>query len=345
MNKLILAVLLGCVACGGGGGSVSIDDYPDHLRDAFCNYLVKCGESKDLDTCRTGHLGLDFSVGASERAAFDGKVATFDGVAAQACTDALGARDCDLTSQSNRVIPEACLGIAIGTVHDGAACAQDVECISQVCDVPACSMACCKGTCIGDAAPAFAKAGEACDSGLCDATSYCDEVATTCMPLKQSGDSCESSDECNYGFDCLPAGTCGTLPGPGESCTGACRDFGTTCSTASKTCVKVGLVGDACASSADCSQLYTCDATKHCGAGLALGAACSRSQLCAGAGAFCDVPDIQAMGTCVLPKADGTTCSANTDCQSEVCDHSTGTGGTGMCVADTVCLATSATPG
>ncbi|HET9620968.1 MAG TPA: hypothetical protein VFP84_06370 [Kofleriaceae bacterium] len=338
MRSLALALVLSLAACGGDdGGPVAVDDYAEGLRDATCKFLVACGEVADLETCRAGHVpGDPHALSASERAALDGKRAAFDGKQAAACLDALAARSCDFTSQSFRVLPAACLAVTTGTVHGGAPCAQDLECISQTCNAPAtCNEACCVGVCEGDAAPGFAAIGEACGgAGQCDpATAYCDQVALTCVALKPSGAVCESSVECAYGFDCGPGATCVALPELGDSCTGACRDAGTTCNAASHTCVKVGLVGDPCDSSTDCSPLYQCTTNKQCSDGVPLGQPCTRTSLCAGRGAFCDVADGADQGTCVTPKAAGATCTADADCDTDFCDPHTLT-----CQPQTVCL-------
>jgi hypothetical protein len=159
-------------------------------------------------------------------------------------------------------------------------------------------------------------------------------VDTTCVALKPSGAACQRSIECGYGLDCLfPDGRCGSLPQLGESCTGACRDAGTTCSAASRICVKVGLEGAACSSTADCSQLYVCNSSKQCSAGIALGDPCTASQRCADPGAFCDVPLDAAMGTCVAPKPEDAPCQFDEQCASDVCDPASH-----ACVADVPCL-------
>jgi hypothetical protein len=331
MRKLVTITVLLCAACG--TSSVSVDDYPDALRDAFCGFLARCGEVKDVATCRTSNIGIDVHVSASEHAAIDMGRTRFDGARAQACADALGARSCDQTSQSNREVPDACLAVVAGTATAGATCALDEECVSLVCHVPSCAQACCTGTCEGGAVPARAKAGESCETNLCDAASFCDNVATTCVALKKAGDSCESSEQCDFALDCLQGGTCGSLPRLGDACTGACRDVGTTCSLASHTCVKVGLLGEACSSSADCSQLYTCDTSKRCSEGLAVGAPCTIAQRCAGAGAFCDAPVNEVAGLCAVPKANGAACQRDPECQSHACDATSK-----LCVADAVCL-------
>lgn len=338
-RSLALALWLAIAACGGddGGAAIAIDDYPEQLRDAQCKFLVACGEVEDLDTCRAGHVPDDPGVlTLSQRAALDMQIATFDGKQAAACLAALAARSCDTTSQSFRAQPAPCLAIVAGTVHEGGACAESFECISQDCSVPAtCDAACCVGTCTGDAKPGFGAVGEACGgAGQCDPeTAYCDLVALTCAPLKGSGAGCESGLECANGFDCGPDRTCVTLPLIDQSCAGACRDLGTACSAASHTCIQVGLVGDPCDTSADCSLLYQCGSDKRCSAGLALGQPCTFSNLCAGRGAFCDVPDGETQGTCVMPKADGGTCRADADCTSDLCDPRSLT-----CQPQTVCL-------
>jgi hypothetical protein len=327
MRTLMVVIVSLLAACG--SDSVSRDDYLDAMRDARCRHLVSCGEVTDLDTCRTtnsGGLGgvdpalVSPRLSASELAAIDMGRITYDGGKAQACLDALADRSCDVTSQSGRMIPEACREVLAGAQHDGEVCAANAECISRQCKVPLCNMACCTGTCTGDAAPARGKLGESCEIAACEDTLFCDRAVMTCAALKSAGTFCESVAECAFGLDCLPAGTCGALPGPSGACTGACRDEGTTCSATTETCVKVALAGEACTLTADCSPLYVCDATRRCSAGLALGAACTVNQRCGDDHAFCDVPDGETMGTCVLPKSDGAPCQINANCQSQSCD-------------------------
>jgi hypothetical protein len=159
MRKLASLVFLVLAACGGGGGSVALEDFADKLADASCELLVKCGEARDVAACRAANTGLDTHLSASLGAAVKAGRAKFDGGAAQDCLDALGARSCDVTSQSNRELPASCRTTA-GTLHDTEACAVDAECISQVCDVPACGLACCIGACVGDDPPTLGQAGD-----------------------------------------------------------------------------------------------------------------------------------------------------------------------------------------
>ena len=337
MRKLVTVMFLVLVACG--SDAVSLDGYPDAIRDARCRHLVKCGEVESVDACRkanTGELGGDVAlpfVDASVRAAVDKGMTKYDGDNVQACLDAFADRSCDVTSQSARAVPDACLKVLSGTQGDGAACALDTECRSQQCDVPDCDMACCPGTCVGDASPVRAKLGESCEVASCEANLFCDGAVLMCVALKPVDAFCALAEECAFGLDCLPSAVCGALPGPGGPCMGACRDEGTTCSPTSHTCVEVALAGEACATSADCSPVYVCDATKHCSKGLGLGAACTATEHCGDDRAFCDIPEGEAMGNCALPKANGSSCRFDSDCESANCDP-----GSLLCGPEPVCI-------
>lgn len=336
MRKLVVMTLL-IAACGGGGGggSISLDDYPTAGREAFCRYFVRCGAIESLDACMAANIGINIHISASERAAIDMAKINYSGSDVGACLDAIANRSCDVTSESSRVVPDACRRLVAGTRHDGEACALDEECVSLACNVASCDPAtCCMGTCAGNAAPAPAKIGESCLSAECAAGAFCDTVSQLCAALKPAGAACNIQEECDYGLGCL--GTCRALPTLGQNCTGLCRDVGTACSTASQTCVKLGLAGATCTPSADgtvCTPFYPCDGTGHCSAGIALGQPCGNFDLCAGNTAFCDVPIGQISGMCSLPKPDGSACSRDSACQSAHCDPVTLT-----CTTDQVCI-------
>jgi hypothetical protein len=327
---LTVALLIGCST----GDPIAIAGYPAAYRDAVCSYLVKCGEVDSVASCRRINVGLDVHLSASQLAAIEAGKVVFDGGNAKRCLDALSARSCDATSESNRLVPDACLAIVVGTLRGGADCAFDDECVSRDCDVPACTGGCCQGKCIGDTAPARAKVGDSCQAAACEPSAYCDRDAMTCVALKSSGVICLDATECKYGLDCDSASaTCLPLPAPGEPCAGACRDDGTTCNPLSRTCVMVALGGAACDSSADCSRFYRCDASKRCSAGVGLGEPCSASLRCADDRVFCEIPDGQSMGSCVAPRADGQPCKRDSNCDSRSCDQLTGT-----CRPEPVCI-------
>ncbi len=175
MLKLIaVAVLL--AACGDNLPGISLDDYAASSRDAACAHAVTCGEVVDIATCRTTALGNPGHITASLRAAVEAGTITFDGAAAEACNEALASRSCDVTSQSSRVAPAACAAVLVGTVDAGGGCAQNDECLSQLCDLPICTGGCCAGLCVGSTPPAHAKLGESCEVAPCDDTAYCDDA-------------------------------------------------------------------------------------------------------------------------------------------------------------------------
>jgi hypothetical protein len=267
---------------------------------------------------------------------FDMGKAAFESDNAQACVDGIADASCDFTSESQRSEPRECGQVVTGTFHAGERCTLDLECRSQLCDVPGCAMACCAGTCVGDTPPALAKLGQSCATTDCESSAYCNVATATCTALKPAAATCGGFFECQFGLACVGSGatgTCTALPKLGEACAGICSEYGTTCNPTSRTCVKVALGGDPCASDLDCSFLYQCDATAHCSAGVALGAACTVGDHCADERAFCDAPGGRGVGTCAVPKAAGMHCEANEHCESFSCDAASL-----LCVAEQVCI-------
>lgn len=326
---VVTAVLL--AACG--ISPVPLDEYPGAVRDAHCSYLARCGGIESFETCRKLDVGFHFRLTASDLAAIEMGKTHYDGENARRCLDAQAARSCDTTSQSNRVLADACLGIMIGTQHDGESCARDTECISGLCDAPAaCGMACCTGVCVGDTAPGRAKVGESCEAAACVDTAFCDDQTMTCVALSGRNGFCVVDAQCSFGLNCEQGGMCVAPPVVGQSCTGPCRDEGTACN-ASGTCVKVGFAGAPCATSSDCASAYRCDDTRHCSAGIALGQPCVDGQRCADDRAFCDIADGALAGTCVVPKPDGQRCANDPDCASQTCNLDTM-----LCAAEPVCI-------
>jgi hypothetical protein len=329
MRTLAILTAVVLAACG-GIDAVSLADYTTAERDAVCSHYAKCGLIEDLETCRKVGLDVVLDQRTSERAAAGMAKSGYDGDSVARCFEAAAGRSCDVTSQSSREIPDACFEQFPGTQQDGEPCGIATECVSQVCTKPSCPMACCIGTCTGDAAPGHAKVGESCEHARCDTGSFCDRVAMMCVALKPRGQSCLAPEECQYGLDCGRDSVCALLPGPDQPCTDVCRDEGTVCKG---TCVKVGLSGAACATSEDCSRMYHCDATRHCSTGAALGAACIAGQPCAGDGAFCKIPDGELQGTCAAPQPDGSPCQKKSNCESQYCDPDTL-----LCAAEPVCI-------
>src|SRR5690349_24985505 len=116
------AWLLVCLVAGGcGSSSVSLSDYPDAYRDAYCRYLTRCGAFPDMATCERANTGLDLFIDASAQASVDMGKVVFDGETAQKCLDQFGAQTCDTTDASGRSFPAACDHIIHGTVEIGRA--------------------------------------------------------------------------------------------------------------------------------------------------------------------------------------------------------------------------------
>jgi hypothetical protein len=333
MRRLPVMVLL-CVACS-TSNPISIDQLGVEGAKEVCEFQTRCGNARDLAACLSVLSSGPTSVSATVLAGVKAGRIKYDGNLARDCVDALSSRSCDITTASYHGYPQACLSTFQGTLHSGATCANSGECISQSCDMPACNMACCTGTCQGDDPPVLAKAGASCAINLCEPEAFCDLTSMTCMPLKKLGESCPRGFTCAEGLYCLGSTkTCGPLPKLGEPCgNNGCRDRGATCSATTGTCVKVGVLGDPCTQSGEeCSDLYVCDANNQCSAGIALGAPCKMFEQCANAEAFCDIPDNATMGVCTAPKPNGASCRGHFDCASDVCDPASST-----CVADVPC--------
>ena len=196
-------------------------------------------------------------------------------------------------------------------------------------------MACCPGSCTGEAPPAPGAIGEPCTSAGCVAGAFCDPRAHRCAAVAAFGADCAVRAACQYGLDCI-AGRCAVPPGLGQPCTSGCRDLGTTCSSLTHTCVAVGLVGAPCgigADPSDCAPEYVCDRTGHCSAGIALGQPCGVQDQCADDRSACDTPPGELTGVCALPKPDGSSCARDAVCDSLHCDPFTS-----RCTPEPVCL-------
>lgn len=332
-SLLALLVLAGC------GGGITIEEYPTAFRDAYCKYATRCGAFPDVSTCQHANIGINLVIDPSSKEAVDKGKVIFDGSLAQDCLDAFGAQTCDTTDQDGRAFfPAKCRDIVKGTVGSGGACALDAECKSGACDIPTSTMTCPQGTCTGDAPPAPGGAGATCSSSNgCAVGFYCDFTNQVCAELKAAGATCQASNECAYGLGCAgttTARTCKALPKLGEACPdGVCRDAGNYCNSAMQ-CAKIGLEGAACTSSQQCSSFYPCDTqAMKCTKAPSAGQACIGR--CFDANTFCDTSS--ATPTCISTKADGGTCSSNSQCQSDNCDQGSGAG-SGTCSTPAACI-------
>jgi hypothetical protein len=309
-------------------GPVALADYTAKTREAYCRWLVRCGELPDLASCAQVNLRLIVIPPANPAEVAAGKT-IYDPVQSGLCIDATATASCDRTSPW--VVAEACLHQVTGTLHADASCETDAECISGRCDkqAPQCHDGCCTGSCVGDTPPALAGLGADCEYAWCDRDTYCDPQLLTCQPLKPSGAPCNGEHQCVDGLECdraLPqdSPTCQVPPRLGDLCYErvSCAEEGTFCSLATGRCEKQALGGQSCRET-QCSPVYRCDAmTATCSAGLATGAACGSISLCADPNGFCDMAPGQSTGVCAVRQPDGAPCTSSRYCQSGGCDAS-----------------------
>jgi hypothetical protein len=309
--------LVGALAVVGacGDAAIPLADLDTEALHARCERFVRCGLFTDQDACE-GYFRIVVDV--NRQPSMDAGLVHYDGEAAQRCYSALAAVTCDGTARDARVPPADCAKIFVGTIGDGDACENDLECKSGRChlDTAACSSTeCCSGAC---GSSTLAEAGDACiDSRDCVPDTYCgtDDV---CHTLLAVGAQCIVDADCEYGLRCSgsPAAICTQAGMLGNAC--PCADIGTVCDT-SGTCVAVGLPGSsaACTSDADCSLYAFCDVDMHvCVAyPTKLGTSCD-SHGCAG-DSYCDTTANPAV--CAQPLADMSPCTFSSDCASDYC--------------------------
>jgi hypothetical protein len=309
-----LAAVAAFAACK--SPSIALGDLDTEALRSRCERYVRCGLFTDQDSCE-GFFRIVVDV--DRQPSINAGLVHYDGEAAESCYSALAGLTCDGTSRAARVPPADCSKIFVGTIGDGDACENDLECKSGRChlDAAACgSSSCCSGTC---GSSTLAKAGDACiDSTDCVADTYCgtDDV---CHALGQSGAPCYIDAECEYSLRCsgtAPATTCEPAGTLGNACpSGQCAEIGSACN-ASGMCVAAGLPGQnaGCTSDSECSMFALC-AMNICVAYPTLGMPCD-THGCA-SDAYCNVMANPAVCTALLD--DLMPCSFDADCASDYC--------------------------
>lgn len=323
MRAALVVALIWTTACGGddgdgfGLGDVDIEDAFEAARRAQCHHAAVCGLFPDAATCLAANFGFSFEIDPSLVAAVRAGRVKYDGRKLGDCYEQFGDATCDRTDADGRQFFLRCMGAIVGTVGDGGACAVEAECISGVCNIPACPDACCPGSCVGGTAPdREAGLGEACGTETrCGSGGYCS--SGVCAALKPADSTCVSPTECDYGLGCAGTPrTCRPLAALGETCSAdnSCRDEGQYCNTTTMVCTQVGLPGDACSASQRCSQYYDCDpASMECVRGAAVGDACTSSSDCFDYGTYCKA------NLCAPLEQVGGTCTEDDECEGAYC--------------------------
>lgn len=339
MKRLVIAVLL-LTACdddsGDPGSYVAITEYQTTAKASWCTYLTRCGFFPDEGSCTAANIAVPgyLLMPPETVAAVKAGHLLYNGNNAKICLDAFANATCDKTDEAGRTPPLECSQLFRGAVDADGTCFQDAECISGNCQIQVADQTCAMGKCVGNTPvvpPALLQEGQSCIStSQCAPGLLCGTTTAKCEPLHAAGVTCNTNADCAYGLGCAgsPA-TCKTLPAIGEACPEyTCRDDGARC--ASNVCVKVGLPGDACASSTDCSSYYTCDfSTGKCKRGPILGEACTIGNQRCFDQSFCDSSTLK----CVPYRNAGEICSTSQQCASSQCDFNTN-----ECVEPTTCL-------
>lgn len=324
-----LALIAACGGGGGGGGGGGQSATAcEPVLAALTAKFSECFEASpawtraELGGCTPSAVSLP-----------SGRV-RYDAARGSACAAAIQAASCDtvVTIQRNA----DCASALVGTVPNGGACADDIECAAGSCTADRRN-----GTCPGQCV-AFAPAGAACDSdeqcgpgNVCAGTTaracaaltapgaqgqpcandfscqpglFCRFPSTTCDRRSAASEACDDDVLCTAGLVCAggsqPAGrTCTPFVAAGAPCTpgtvpglDSVCAFGTVCDAATSTCTAQPAAGEPC----------TQDGPKCLGGWC--NAAGSRCEPWTAVGAPCTNPDQCQSGLCVPGAAGASVC-------------------------------------
>ena len=231
MKRLVTCVLL--AGCGGGNGSIAIDDLGTELGIASCGKQFDfCTEVEIMEQYMgltldgvpitteeqcvelTNAIFTGFGVVQYKESLAVGRV-EYDGAAAADCIAAIEDMTCAQYSTGELAIRMTdCRPFIVPKVADGGGCTQDFECTSRNCAGATVDP---DGPDVDGACQPMPSAGQSCDDNCADGL-YCgfDLSANmdVCQPLKADGAQCNSgrecaSDECDETRMCAtPAPTC-----------------------------------------------------------------------------------------------------------------------------------------
>lgn len=327
----LLALLAPSLGCRDeGSGPIAYDELVDAQAAAICEYFVACGYATSTELCIDQWARVSLSSGDLDAAVDNGTV-RYDAAAAGDCLDALGAASC--ASFLEGFDEESCDQVFQGTIENGNPCWIDEQCISQYCEVEACAMACCQGTCLAPLPEAGV--GDDCSLQDCVDGAYCDFETSLCAAQGAAGEPCPVGYECADSLTCI-AGTCEVPPGEGEPCAEFQCANPFACDIESGTCQRLRGEGQACTPDASiCALGLTCDpSSSTCTPPGGIGSPCGGDiffSSCAGE-AYCAYDFETGEGTCQPLVANGGACDDDTACQSDYC------GDAGTCEPEPVCV-------
>jgi hypothetical protein len=194
------------VGCGGGGGGdVSLNDFPAEAADAFCAKIFECCDQQEImeqfsifnppitteAQCVTAFTGFYQLAFGETQAAIDAGKMKYHADRAGACLDAVRDLSCSQYAMlgDSDTFP-GCEDPFEGLVAADQACADDDECVSGYCEGDTQEMT---GTCKTEPG-----SGAACPDFQCASGLYCEfgAAGSTCQPTKADGAQCTSDEEC-----------------------------------------------------------------------------------------------------------------------------------------------------
>ncbi len=262
MRIVVVALLV--AGCGDNIGAVPFSEYSAAARNARCTHLATCGVIPGEIDCGWADIGsFDIPQYMRDSIAF-GRIRWLPEVAYE-CLSHADEWSCDL-AVADHWCDEP---FYVGTLHDGAACQWDGECISRECwdgGTGTCHETLCPGVCVGDTPPVPGHLYDGCRYSRC-LEGRCD--GNVCRPTVPAGGTCNDNLECEIGAICAGdtdthPGACLQLPGTGEQCFGACRLLGDTCPSSTNVCQPFKRPHEPCVQLNECSPFYVCDKTLTC---------------------------------------------------------------------------------
>jgi hypothetical protein len=272
--------LLGTACSSGdsGGPPVSLDQFPQQFASAYCDTIAPCCTKAEIP--------------------YSDPYTTYDAAAAGNCLAALKQAMQACKSPDSGLENSACGEIFKGSLANGTACTQSVDCVSGYCrlDSDGVTRACADPSSPTAAQPAHGKAGDACGGD-------CFESTTTFSGVSTSQMLCEETN----------------IAVPHPALPFCYASEGVHCSPASETCEAFPALGGACPDGVCGTGAYCDSATLVCTAPHDSGP-CQFSQECS-AKSYCDELTRQ----CLAKKPDGYSCSSDDECVNALCSAQTST--------------------
>lgn len=293
----VSAVVIACGGSSSSGGDGPVSDATlEAISGSFCDRIAACyGDFfvkvviGDTATCKT-RLGLEL------KASVRGVGAQVKESAAATCKTAVDAAGCNILLSDG--IPECDFR---GTLADGAACANDSQCVSGACFVDA------KTDC--GKCGARAAEGADCTSAKCARGLACN-ASNKCQKRVAEGGACDAGTACEVPLSCI-SGKCGKGLAKGAACKNGqnqppcdqtsglyCKPPNATTPDGTCTAFTVASAGQACGLTVQPIDYATCEKSQCVGASGTTKGTC---QVYLADGAACDAtkqPDCQFPAKC-----------------------------------------------